>query len=314
MSNVAALIESQRTQIQRALPRHMSADKMARVALTEIRKNPELGMCDPISFLGAIVQCAHMGLEPSSVFGHVYLIPFNNRKAGRKEVQIITGYRGFLELANRSDDVGAVVVQPVYENEDFSFIRYANEDKIEHHTNPFGDRGELVGVYAICRLINGHSIVRTISKADVDKVARDNDIWRKYYEEMAMKTAIRRLSKHIPQSPELAKFSELTDREDIQEGQDLEQILLDAGVKPAEPDSSANVKRILAEDKSPEVRERVRVSALDRLQGRIEELCNAGSTIEAVSAYLKTDDLVNAESWEIAKLNRAYEALLGFKG
>ena len=77
------VLESMKTEIARCLPKHITADRMTRVALTEVRKNPKLGLCDQASFLGAIMQCSQMGLEPGGVLGHAYLLPFDNNKTGK---------------------------------------------------------------------------------------------------------------------------------------------------------------------------------------------------------------------------------------
>lgn len=53
-----------KAQMALALPKHMTADRLARIATTEIRKVPKLASCDQASFLGAIMQCAQLGLEP----------------------------------------------------------------------------------------------------------------------------------------------------------------------------------------------------------------------------------------------------------
>ncbi len=52
-----------KAQMALALPKHMTADRLARIATTEIRKVPKLASCDQASFLGAIMQCAQLGLE-----------------------------------------------------------------------------------------------------------------------------------------------------------------------------------------------------------------------------------------------------------
>ena len=72
-------------QMALALPRHVTADRLARIALTEVRKVPKLAQCDQTSFLGAIMQCAALGLEPGGALGHCYLIPFENRRENRTE-------------------------------------------------------------------------------------------------------------------------------------------------------------------------------------------------------------------------------------
>lgn len=75
-------------QFARAMPKGMSSDRLARIALTSVRNNPQLGACTPASFFGALMQCAALGLEPN-LAGHAYLIPFKNK--GVLECQYITG-------------------------------------------------------------------------------------------------------------------------------------------------------------------------------------------------------------------------------
>lgn len=84
---------SMKEQLAAALPRHMTAERMIRIATTEIRKVPALGDCDTMSFVSAIVQCSQLGLEPGGALGHAYLLPFGNRneKSGKKNVQLIIG-------------------------------------------------------------------------------------------------------------------------------------------------------------------------------------------------------------------------------
>ena len=50
-------------QMALALPKHINPDRLARIALTEVRKVPKLAQCDQTSFLGAIMQCAALGLS-----------------------------------------------------------------------------------------------------------------------------------------------------------------------------------------------------------------------------------------------------------
>lgn len=75
------------------------AERFARIATTEIRRNPKLGECNPHSLLGALMVSAQLGLEPGPL-GHVYLVPF------KREVTWILGYTGVIELARRAGVVG----------------------------------------------------------------------------------------------------------------------------------------------------------------------------------------------------------------
>ncbi len=73
-------------QLAAALPRHMTAERMIRIATTEISKVPALGNCDTMSFVSAIVQCSQLGLEPvaPSVM-HIYCLLVIKTKRAVKE-------------------------------------------------------------------------------------------------------------------------------------------------------------------------------------------------------------------------------------
>ena len=86
-------------QLALAVPKHLSADRMARIAATEVRKTPALLNTTPASFLGAVMQSAQLGLEPGSALGQAYLVPYGN------QCQLILGYRGMIDLARLSGQV-----------------------------------------------------------------------------------------------------------------------------------------------------------------------------------------------------------------
>ena len=71
-----AMIEQLKRQVALALPKHLNADRMARIALTEFNKNPKLGECDPTTVFAAVVIASQLGLEPG-IQGQGYLIPYN---------------------------------------------------------------------------------------------------------------------------------------------------------------------------------------------------------------------------------------------
>lgn len=119
-SNVPALIRqilgpSFKKQLAAALPKHLTADRMARIAATEIRKNPELLRTTPESFMGAVMQGAQLGIELGSALGQAYLVPYGDT------CQFILGYRGMIDLARRSGQVLSLNAYVVHERDDFSY-------------------------------------------------------------------------------------------------------------------------------------------------------------------------------------------------
>ena len=206
-------------QIAMALPKHITADRLLRVAMTTVLKTPGLLKCDQRSLLSTVMECAQLGLMPDGILGQAYLVPFENRKAGRTDVTLIIGYKGLRELAYRSGmikDWSPATI--VYEGEPFKVFG-GTEAHIEHEPLPPSKRGDkIVGVYSVAHLINGGTISAFMWIEEVEKVRRkvqeknkmkDSGPWKDYYEEMVKKTADRRLAKYVPKSPDLQRVAAL---------------------------------------------------------------------------------------------------------
>jgi len=85
--SVGALIQRLEPQLEKALPKHVTADRMARVALTAIRQNPKLQQADPMSLIASVMVAAQLGLEPNTPLGHCYIIPY------KTQAQFQIGYK-----------------------------------------------------------------------------------------------------------------------------------------------------------------------------------------------------------------------------
>lgn len=189
------------------LPKHVNPERLARISLSEIRRNPQLLECELPSLMAAVMQAAKLGLEPN-ILGHCYFVPFNNRKRGVKEVQFIIGYKGLIDLVRRSGHVESIAAHEVYENDEFEF-EYGLNEKLRHKPNIFGDRGKVIAYYAYAKFKGGgHSFI-VMSREDIEKIrdqfsrSAENGPWKDHFDEMAKKTVIRRLIKYLPISVEL---------------------------------------------------------------------------------------------------------------
>ena len=212
--SAVTILESPKTreQIERALPKHLSPDRMIRIALTELRKTPKLMECEPLSIMGSIVQAAQLGLELGSGLGHGYLVPFWNKRTGRMEAQFIPGYRGFIDLARRSGQIASLSARCVYEKDDFEY-GYGLEEYLRHKPAR-RERGELTYVYAVARFKDGSHQFEVMSIEEVHFIRgmskqADSGPWKDHFDEMARKTVIRRLAKYLPLSPELVQAIDL---------------------------------------------------------------------------------------------------------
>lgn len=202
-NTLANLIERQKTEIARALPRHLDPDRLARIATTVMRSTPQLGQADPASFLGALMTCAQLGLEPGPL-GHAYLVPFRNSKTGTTEVTFIPGYRGLVELARRSGQVQSVQARAVRVGDDFDY-GFGLDPHLEH--KPRGSTGDVTHVYAVIRYKDGGQDFDVMTRDEVDAIrarskASNSGPWVTDYAEMAKKTILKRLLKTAPMSVE----------------------------------------------------------------------------------------------------------------
>jgi recombination protein RecT len=183
-------------QLAVALPKHMSADRMARVALTALLRVPKLAQCTQASFMECLLTCSQLGLEPDGRLAH--LIPY-------KDVcTLIIDYKGLVALARRSGNVATIHADVVCENDEFDY----NAGELKCHRVDFRrDRGAMYAVYAKVRMKDGTEQCEVMSRAEVESVrnrsrAGKNGPWVTDFNEMAKKTAFRRLSKWLELSPE----------------------------------------------------------------------------------------------------------------
>lgn len=219
-------------QLALAVPKHLNADRMARIAATEVRKNKALLNTEPTSFLGSVMQAAQLGLEPGSALGQAYLVPYGN------QCQLIIGYKGMIDLARRSGQVLSLNAYAVREGDDFNFQLGLKPD-IHHVPSLEADRIKkpITYVYAVATLKGGGYQFEVMSRAEIEAVkakAKSNKIWNSYPEEMAKKTVIRRLFKYLPVSIEAL---EITNADAKRE----------AGEK-VEPDDVINIEAVSVED------------------------------------------------------------------
>ena len=192
-----------RQQMEMALPKHMSPDRLLRVAMTNLRQTPALANCTPQSFIGALFQAAQLGLEPSNGLGHAWLIPY----AGQVQFQL--GYKGLLELARRSGQVQSIYAYPVYAADQFDY-ELGLDLKLVHKpaigSEPHDE--DIRHFYAVAKLKGGGAEVEVMSREQVDAIrdrskAGKSGPWKTDYAEMGRKTVLKRLCKRLPLSVEV---------------------------------------------------------------------------------------------------------------
>ena len=225
---IAYLLRQKQGEIAKMLPRHLSPERLLKVAQIAATTTPALAKCDVASLVGAIGQCAQMGLEPNTVLGHAYLVPFNTKRkdaAGNERwvnsVQVIIGYKGLIDLARRSGQIVSIAAHEVCQHDKFELV-YGLDEKLVH-VPAMGDRGEIIGFYAVAKLKDGGHCFEFMSRLQVEGIRDAADkknkypskVWQEHFTEMGRKTAIRRLAKYLPLSIEFQTAAALDVMADV---------------------------------------------------------------------------------------------------
>lgn len=208
--SLAAFITKHQDDFGRVLPKHMTADRLVRLAIGAVRTTKHLSECTIPSFASAIMACSVLGLEPNTPLGHAYLIPFKNK--GVYECTLIVGYKGLTELMYRSGIVASVRAVPVFEGDDFDYELGLHSD-IRHKPSKSAERGtdptKLTHVYPVVKLREAgiDPIWDVLTRPQIEmrrkrSKASGDGPWVTDYIPMALKTGIRQIATWVPSSAE----------------------------------------------------------------------------------------------------------------
>ena len=187
-----------KAQLAMVLPKHLTPDRMARVALTSILRTPALLQCSPESLLQAMMICSQVGLEPDGRNAH--LIPFGDK------VTVIFDYKGLVALARRNG-VKGIHSDVVCENDIFD-VSFDGGPKLTHKIDYRKPRGSVYAAYCYF-MLDGEADVEVMQRDEIEAIrkrsrAGSSGPWVTDWNEMAKKTVLRRASKKWPLDPEAA--------------------------------------------------------------------------------------------------------------
>lgn len=195
-------LEKSKSAIKMALPKHLSPDRMLRLAVTCFSTTPSIRECTATSILSSIVVAAQIGLEPG-IAGQGYLVAY------KKTCTFIPGWQGLVGLLNNSGRATAWT-GAVFEGDEFNF-ELGSRPHIRHVPGPsYGDPGKLRWTYA-CGKVNG-SEMPVIEAWPVERVWKHRDKFNKvgkaHYsfenpEMYARKVVLLQVLKYMPRSIEL---------------------------------------------------------------------------------------------------------------
>lgn len=222
IADFGALLAKNMKQIGSVVASTVTAEKMARIALNELRTNSyllKMAVQSPSSFVNAVMQASHLGLEIGGALGQAYLVPFKG------EIKMMPGYRGLLSLARRSGQITSINAELVYENDTFD-LELGIEIKVRHKPYLKGDRGRPILGYMVAHFTDGGHHFEWMTIEDIEAVRQRSSAvqsgkktpWDTDYEAMCKKTVIRRGWKYLPMSIEMQNAEKIEAANDNGQG------------------------------------------------------------------------------------------------
>lgn len=181
-----------------------NANSFMASVMTLVSNDSYLADSEPMSILSGALTAATLNLGLDKNLGYAYLVPFNskNKQTGKweKKAQFLLGYKGYIQLAQRSGQYKALNVIEVYDGELTSWNRLTEEFEFD----PNGRRSDkVIGYVGYFELLNGFkkTVYWTKQEIEAHRISNSKDkdktklsgVWRSDYDAMARKTVLRNM-------------------------------------------------------------------------------------------------------------------------
>jgi len=179
--------------------------------VSAVNANQMLANCKPESVLTAALTAASLDLPINQNLGFAYLIPYKNK--GGEVCQFQMGYKGFIQLAQRSGYYKTINATDVREGEMTGFDRLSGELSFEWLEGAERNKAKVVGYVAYFQLLNGFEKSLFMTTEELEKHAQKysknyakykTGLWADNFDSMAKKTVLKLLiSKFGPLNTQL---------------------------------------------------------------------------------------------------------------
>ena len=242
-----------------------NAPAFATSVLQIVNSNSMLVNADPKTIFSAACMAATLNLPINNSLGFAYIVPFKNNKENKIEAQFQLGYKGFVQLAQRSGQFERIAAVPVYEGQ----LLTANPLLGYEWDWSIKPQGQPIGYVAFFKLINGFTAELYMSREEVTAHAskysqtfkKGFGVWKDQFDAMALKTVLKLLlSKQAPLSIEM-QTAQLADQAIVRdvETNDFDYIDHSESVADLEPP-----KLTLSDDDFNAALEQLNAGAIDK--------------------------------------------------
>lgn len=235
---VEDILRARESEIARALGAGIDPAEFIQNAITTLRNNPQLLQADLPSLLGALYLAAQLKLRVGGLAPQVHLTPRTIK--GKLMVVPIIDYRGYLHLAHNTGRFSKIEAIDLYEGDVFTPAANSERGRYFDITQASkANRGALVGVLGLAKLKGADDTIWVhLDREEIENDHRprnwESTPWKTHETQMFRKTAIRELSKWIPNSTEMA-VAAADDQAIIRKVDGIEELQVSHDDEPAAP-------------------------------------------------------------------------------
>ena len=185
---------------------HEKSDSFMGSLMTLVGGDNYLSQAEPMTIIASALKAATMDLPIDKNLGYAYVVPFNrSEKVGNKwikhnEAQFILGYKGYIQLAQRSGQYKALNALAIYDGQLIDWNPLTEEFTFDYKAKV---SDEVIGYVGFFELLNGFKKTVYWTKQEIEshriKNAKGYDkeklsgAWIDNYDSMAIKTVLRNM-------------------------------------------------------------------------------------------------------------------------
>lgn len=206
-------LDKLKPQIALQLPKHMNADRMARLALSAFSSSVKLQRCDPRTIAKSLMDAGAMGLEPG-VGGQGFLVPY------KTTCTFVPGWQGLVDLVNRSGNA-TVYTGVIFKDQRYTFRDGSTRSLDVTNETDLEDASDITHAYAVGWVRGAERPVIELWR--VSKVVRHRDKYNRVgaehysfrdFEMYARKVVLLQVLKYMPKSTELQRAMDASNATD----------------------------------------------------------------------------------------------------
>lgn len=156
---------------------------------------------NPNSVQLAMINVASTGLTLNPAMGYAYLVPRDG------QIVLDISYKGLIKIATDAGSVRWARAECVHERDQFTYHGPAAMPEIK--TDPFRERGEIIGAYCIAKTVDGDILTEVMDLEAIQTIRSKSTAWTKgqagkkgpwedFFAEMCRKSVIKRARKTWP--------------------------------------------------------------------------------------------------------------------